>query len=123
MQLDSEFSGALTRDFNGVALTYQQLASDPDFFEDFCRGATLILDEVHHAGDGLQWGTAVNRVAQDAAFVLALTGTALTGADAGAGWRQRTHSTSSPRREARPSIRSRAVMGMPQPRHFQTFSA
>lgn len=76
VHLDSEFSGALTRDFNGVALTYQQLASDPDFFEDFCRGATLILDEVHHAGDGLQWGTAVNQVAQDAAFVLALTGTA-----------------------------------------------
>lgn len=76
VQLDSEFGGVLTRDFNGVALTYQQLASAPDFFEDFCRGAMLILDEVHHAGDGLQWGTAVNQVAQDAAFVLALTGTA-----------------------------------------------
>lgn len=76
VHLDSEFSGVLTRDFNGVALTYQQLASDPDFFEDFCRGAMFILDEVHHAGDGLQWGTAVNQVAQGASFVLALTGTA-----------------------------------------------
>lgn len=66
----------LARDFQGAAVTYQQIANHPGFFRSLTKGATVVLDEVHHAGDGLSWGKSLRLGLQDARFVLCLSGTA-----------------------------------------------
>ncbi|QKT09151.1 DEAD/DEAH box helicase [Gordonia sp. X0973] len=78
--LDSNFSnttGATSSDFDGVVLTYAQVAAHParHRVRTENRRTLVILDEVHHAGDAKSWGDAIREAFDDAARRLALTGT------------------------------------------------
>ncbi len=66
----------------GVALTYQQVAARPGYFADLCRGEMVVLDEVHHAGEGLAWGNALRAAFGDVSFRLLLSGTPFRSDDA-----------------------------------------
>lgn len=63
--------------YDGVALTYAQVAANPELHLRRTREADtlVILDEVHHAGDALSWGDAVREAFEPAARRLSLTGT------------------------------------------------
>lgn len=69
--------GLLASDFQGFAVTYAGLAANPIAFRvRIERFRTfVILDEVHHAGDALAWGDAVQEACEPATRRLALTGT------------------------------------------------
>ena len=68
--------GRLRADAHGYVTTYAQVAQKPALHAARSRSRTLvILDEIHHAGDGLSWGEAVGEAFADAARRLALTGT------------------------------------------------
>jgi superfamily II DNA or RNA helicase len=62
---------------DGYVTTYAQVAGRPAIHAARTRSrATLvILDEIHHAGDGLSWGDAVGEAFDDVARRLSLTGT------------------------------------------------
>lgn len=80
IRLDPNFSNAQGRHghgFDGVALTYAQVASKPALHAARTTAAPtlVILDEVHHGGDALSWGDAVREAFEDATRRLALTGT------------------------------------------------
>ncbi|MGZ4602318.1 MAG: DEAD/DEAH box helicase [Kineosporiaceae bacterium] len=80
IRLDPAFrnsQGAHGRDFDGVAVTYAQVATKPALHRARTQaGRTLvILDEIHHGGDALSWGDAVREAFEPAARRLALTGT------------------------------------------------
>ena len=64
-----------TADYDGVAVTYQQIAQRPDYFQYHSRDTLVVLDEIHHAGDGLAWGNATRQGFAAAGFVLGLSGT------------------------------------------------
>lgn len=66
----------LARDFHGAVITYQQLAQNSSAFRRLIRESPVILDEIHHAGDGLSWGAALRDALADSSFVLCLSGTA-----------------------------------------------
>ena len=69
--------GRTSTDFQGIALTYAGVASNPLALrirtEQF--RTLVILDEIHHAGDALSWGDAVREAFEPARRRLALTGT------------------------------------------------
>ena len=68
--------GAWRADVDGVAVTYQQVASAPDLFaHHLARPTFVVLDEVHHAGESATWGTALRAAFGDAHRRLALSGT------------------------------------------------
>ena len=48
------------RDHHGAVVTYQQVCLAPEVFRRACRSrkTLVILDELHHAGDGKDWGKA-----------------------------------------------------------------
>ncbi|MCW2946771.1 MAG: type restriction protein res subunit [Actinoallomurus sp.] len=80
IKIDPEFKnahGRTSKDFVGVAITYAQVAAHPALH----RGRTenrktlVILDEVHHAGDGRSWGDAIREAFEPAARRLGLSGT------------------------------------------------
>jgi superfamily II DNA or RNA helicase len=78
--LDPNFKNAQGRHghgFDGVALTYAQVASKPALHAARTTAAPtlVILDEVHHGGDALSWGDAVYEAFDGATRRLALTGT------------------------------------------------
>ncbi|MFZ2013971.1 MAG: DEAD/DEAH box helicase [Nocardioides sp.] len=78
--IDPTFSagvGKTSSDFVGVAVTYAGVAVNPLAMRIRVeRFRTLvILDEVHHAGDALSWGEAVQEAFDPATRRLALTGT------------------------------------------------
>ena len=78
LDLDSSFrsnASRVSRDYHGIVVTYQQVANHPLRFAKLASQATVILDEVHHAGDGLSWGQGLLAAFQEAPFVLALSGT------------------------------------------------
>jgi superfamily II DNA or RNA helicase len=80
IRIDPEFRnahGSHGRDFDGVAVTYAQVASRPLLHRARTEGARslVILDEVHHGGDALSWGDAVREAFEPATRRLALTGT------------------------------------------------
>jgi superfamily II DNA or RNA helicase len=62
---------------DGYVTTYAQVAGRPAIHAARCRTrATLvILDEIHHAGDGLSWGDAVGEAFDEVARRLSRTGT------------------------------------------------
>lgn len=64
-------------DYCGMVVTYHQVAANKDIHRMLTnRKSTLvILDEIHHAGDGLDWGNAVRYAFENATFRLALSGT------------------------------------------------
>lgn len=80
IQLDPTFSntvGDTSSAFDGVAVTYAQVAANPGVHQRRTGNAPtlVILDEIHHGGDGLTWGDAIAVAFQHAQRRLSLTGT------------------------------------------------
>ena len=64
-------------DYHGAVVTYQQVCLAPVIFRQACRvrKTLVILDELHHAGDGKNWGKALRTAFDPAMFRLILSGT------------------------------------------------
>ncbi len=80
IRIDPSFTNAQGRHgaaFQGVAVTYAQVASKPMLHAARTTAAPtlVVLDEVHHGGDALSWGDAVREAFEGATRRLALTGT------------------------------------------------
>jgi superfamily II DNA or RNA helicase len=73
----SNSQGPVGADFQGVAITYAQVAAHPALHRQRTEGrrTLVIFDEIHHAGDALSWGEAVREAFDPARRRLALTGT------------------------------------------------
>lgn len=69
--------GRLADHYDGVALTYAQVAANPALHANRTANARtfVILDEVHHGGDALSWGDAIHEAFDLATRRLSLTGT------------------------------------------------
>lgn len=69
--------GPVRSDVHGYVTTYAQVASAPMLHRARTdnRRTLVVLDEIHHAGDGLSWGDAVAEAFGPARRRLALTGT------------------------------------------------
>jgi superfamily II DNA or RNA helicase len=64
------------RDFDGVAVTYARVASDPSGWAASARADTLVIvDEAHHLGEDLAWGTSFLRAFAASPRWLLLSGT------------------------------------------------
>ncbi|THJ24758.1 MAG: ATP-dependent helicase [Nitrospira sp. CG24E] len=65
------------RDYHGAVVTYQQVCLAPGVFQRACRSrpTLLIFDELHHAGEGKDWGNALREAFSEAVLRLALSGT------------------------------------------------
>ncbi|HTA12906.1 MAG TPA: DEAD/DEAH box helicase family protein [Solirubrobacteraceae bacterium] len=64
------------RDFDGVAVTYARVASDPEAWAKGVTADTLVVvDEAHHLGEELTWGTSFRRAFAAAPRWLLLSGT------------------------------------------------
>lgn len=80
LPLDAALSnavGPVRPDLRGYVTTYAQVAAKPALHaaRTSARRSLVILDEVHHAGDGLTWGDAVATAFEMAPRRLCLTGT------------------------------------------------
>lgn len=80
IELDPRFSnaqGATSRVYDGVVVTYAQVAQHPMLHRarTDTRRTLVILDEIHHAGDAMSWGEATREAFDPATRRLALTGT------------------------------------------------
>ena len=80
LRLDPTFTnaaGRAGRDFDGVVVTYAQVAMAPLLHRarTEARRTFVVLDEIHHAGDALSWGDGVREAFMPATRRLALTGT------------------------------------------------
>lgn len=80
IRIDPSFKNSQGRHgahYDGVALTYAQVAANPALHRARTEAAPtlVILDEVHHGGDALTWGDAVRESFEEATRRLALTGT------------------------------------------------
>jgi superfamily II DNA or RNA helicase len=80
LQLDPKLKnadGPVRQGSDGYVTTYAQVAAHPLLHRRRTeRMRTLVvLDEIHHAGDGLSWGDAVTEAFEPASRRLALTGT------------------------------------------------
>lgn len=78
IHLDPEWSagdGALPSDVHGVAVTYQQVASNPRALRALVSSAFVVLDEIHHAADTRSWGDGVRHAFEGAPVRLCLSGT------------------------------------------------
>lgn len=69
--------GGFPSTYNGVCVTYQQLASIKDTIKIWARSKRiiLVLDEVHHCSEVATWGTSVEEIGIASYRVLSLTGT------------------------------------------------
>lgn len=77
IRLEPALAGALAPGFDGYCVTYAGLSVNPNGHRVRvdARKTLVILDEVHHAGDALSWGDAVQEACEGATRRLALTGT------------------------------------------------
>lgn len=80
IHIDPAFSnsqGMAGSHYDGVAVTYAQVASNPAVHSARTRShrTLIILDEIHHAGDSLSWGDGISEAFKDATRRLNLTGT------------------------------------------------
>lgn len=87
ISIDPNFSnsqGTHGDHYQGVALTYAQVGSNPRLHRARTEAAPtlVILDEVHHAGDSLTWGDGVREAFDPAKRRLSLTGTPFRSDDA-----------------------------------------
>lgn len=63
-------------DYDGVVVTYQQVAQSPEFHRMFCSVPTFcIIDEIHHAGEAKSWGSGLQRAYENCVRRLLLSGT------------------------------------------------
>jgi len=69
--------GNMIENYGAIVVTYAQLASEPELFEEMAKRHPMLLigDEIHHADDNEDYGEAVERVADAAKYTLALSGT------------------------------------------------
>ena len=69
--------GPVRPDLQGYVTTYAQVAARPAIHQarTSAKRTLVVLDEVHHAGDGLSWGEAVAFAFEGARRRLSLTGT------------------------------------------------
>jgi superfamily II DNA or RNA helicase len=69
--------GPVPADLHGYVTTYAQVAGKPTLHAARARArrSLVILDEIHHAGDGLSWGDAVAFAFDSVARRLCMTGT------------------------------------------------
>lgn len=69
--------GPVSPDFEGYVCTYAQVAAKPGLHmrRTETTPTLVILDEIHHAGDGLSWGAGIQDAFEDATHRLSLTGT------------------------------------------------
>jgi superfamily II DNA or RNA helicase len=64
------------RDFDGVAVTYARVASDPrGWAAKVSKDTLVVLDEAHHLGEELAWGTGIEQAFAAAPRRLLLSGT------------------------------------------------
>ena len=78
LHLDPAWSaadGRLPADMHGIVTTYQQVASSAVVLQELARGAFVVFDEIHHAGDDRAWGESVRIAFQGADRRLAISGT------------------------------------------------
>ena len=80
IQLNPGFSnaaGVQSREYDGVAVTYAQVAANPGLHRRRTEAepTLVILDEIHHGGDARSWGDGIREAFADATRRLALTGT------------------------------------------------
>jgi superfamily II DNA or RNA helicase len=80
ISVDPDFrntAGATSGDYQGVAVTYAQVAAHPMLHRVRTenRKTLVILDEIHHGGDAKSWGEAIREAFTPAVRRLALTGT------------------------------------------------
>jgi len=78
LHLDATWSparGSLPPDMHGVVTTYQQVASATRPLAALSRGAFVVLDEIHHAGEDRAWGEALQLAFSGARRRLSLSGT------------------------------------------------
>lgn len=78
LHLDPDWSpaaGSLPADMHGVVTSYQQLAMSAAAIRPLARGAYVVLDEVHHAGEEQAWGDALRVAFGESARRLSLSGT------------------------------------------------
>ena len=80
IRIDPRFTnaaGSHGAEYEGVAVTYAQVASKPLLHRARTQAAAtlVILDEIHHGGDNLSWGDAIREAFEPATRRLALTGT------------------------------------------------
>jgi superfamily II DNA or RNA helicase len=80
LQLDPTLTNeqaAEAPDYHGAVVTYQQVCLAPTSFQRVCKSkkTLLIFDELHHAGDGKNWGKALRSAFDPAVFRLILSGT------------------------------------------------
>ena len=80
IRIDPRFTNAAGRhgaEYDGVAVTYAQVASKPLLHRARTQAAPtlVILDEIHHGGDNLSWGDAIREAFEPATHRLGLTGT------------------------------------------------
>ncbi|MCU1493800.1 MAG: ATP-dependent helicase [Acidimicrobiaceae bacterium] len=78
LHLDDGWSpsqGQLPPDMHGIVTTYQQVATAAAPLARLARGAFVVLDEVHHAGDDRAWGESLRIAFADARRRLSLSGT------------------------------------------------
>lgn len=85
--LDPKFSnsaGHTSTEYDGVVVTYAQVASHPTLHRVRTEGrrTLVIFDEIHHGGDAKSWGEAIREAFGDATRRLALTGTPFRSDDA-----------------------------------------
>ncbi len=80
IQLNHRFAngdGALATDYDGAVVTYHGVAAAPLLWRKLASDVStlVILDEVHHGGDDLAWGTALKDAFEPATRRLLLSGT------------------------------------------------
>ncbi|WP_170177946.1 DEAD/DEAH box helicase [Thermomonospora umbrina] len=80
LKIDPEYQngqGRLGKEFQGLAATYATIAARPALHRNRTemQKTLVILDEVHHAGDGLSWGDAIREAFEPATRRVGLSGT------------------------------------------------
>lgn len=80
IDLDDTFvngNGAFAKDFDGVAVTYSSVASCPQLYRKLATAqkTLVILDEIHHGGEELSWGSALREAFEFTERRLLLSGT------------------------------------------------
>ncbi len=69
--------GVQSREYDGVAVTYAQVATKPQLHRRRTEAepTLVILDEIHHGGDAKSWGDGIREAFEPATRRLSLTGT------------------------------------------------
>jgi superfamily II DNA or RNA helicase len=71
----SAADGALPSDVHGIAVTYQQVASNPAALRRRVGQAFVVLDEIHHAAEARSWGDGIRHAFEGALVRLSMSGT------------------------------------------------